>query len=108
MGRIWVIKPAVVFCPSFVPGTGAIRDEIISTWLFTDPKDCCNDTFFPWIPPRRLRGGRFSDEGNWFFSDRFGWSSKGRILCDQERETKKARQAAFLHYFRIGSRSKIP
>ena len=89
MGRIWVIKTAVIFCPSFVPGTCAIRGEIISTWPFAYPKDCRNDTFFPWIPPRRLRGGRFS-EGLGFFNDRFGWSSKGRIMCDKERETKKS------------------
>jgi len=91
MGRIWVIKTAVVFCPSFVPGTCAIRDEIISTWLFADPKDCCNDTCFPWIPLPRPGGGRFSDEGLAFFSDGFGLSRKGRIICDEERETKKAK-----------------
>src|SRR4029077_2440951 len=72
MGRIWVIKTAVVSCPAFVPGTCAIRDEIISTWLFADPKDCCNDACFPWIPPHRPRGGQFSDEGLAFFSERFG------------------------------------
>jgi hypothetical protein len=91
MGRIWVIKTAVIFCPAFVPGTCAIRDEIISTWLFADPKDCRNDTCFPWIPLRRPGGGRFSDEGLAFFSDRFGLSRKGRIICDEERETKKAK-----------------
>ena len=57
MGRIWVIKTAVVFCPSFVPGTCAIRDKIISTGLFADPKDCCYNTCFPRIPPRGPRGG---------------------------------------------------
>ncbi len=69
----------------------AIRDEIISTWLFADPKDCCNDTCFPWIPLRRSGGGRFSDEGLAFSSDRFGLSSKGWIICDEESETKKAK-----------------
>jgi len=107
IGRIWVIKTAVVSCPSFVPGTCAIRDEIISTWLFADPKDCCNNSCFPRIPSRRPRGGQFSDEGVAFFSDRF-CLSKGRITCDEERETKKAKQAAFPHPFRFASRSKIP
>ena len=32
MGRIWIVKTSVVFGPLFVPGTCAIRDEIISTW----------------------------------------------------------------------------
>ena len=58
MGRIWVIKTAVAFCPLFVPGTCAIRDEIISTWLFADPKDRCHDVCFPWI---RLRGREVDD-----------------------------------------------
>jgi hypothetical protein len=91
MGRICVIKTAVVSRPLFVPGARPIRHEIIPARLFADPKDCCNDTSFPRIPPRRPRGGRFSDEGLVFFSDRFGLSTKGRIICDEERETKKAK-----------------
>src|SRR6476660_9289940 len=47
MGRIWIVKTTVVFGPLFVPGTCAIRDEIISTCLFADPKDCCYDICFP-------------------------------------------------------------
>src|SRR6266516_6066441 len=106
MGRIWVIKTAVVFCPSFVPGTCAIRDRIISTWSFADPKDCRYNACFPRIPPRRPRGGRFSGQGLVFFSDRFDLSSKGRLIRDEKCETKKAKCAAFLHYFQIGTRSK--
>ncbi len=63
MGRIWVIKTAVVFRPSFVPGICAIRDEIISARLFADPKDCCNDTCFPWIPLRRPEADDFLIRG---------------------------------------------
>ena len=33
MGGIWIVKTTVVFGPLFVPGTCAIRGEIISTWL---------------------------------------------------------------------------
>ena len=89
MGRIWVIKTAVVFCPSSVPGARPIRYEIISARSFADPKDCCYDTCFPRIPLRKPRGRRFFDEGLAFFSDRFDLSSRGRIICDEERETKK-------------------
>jgi hypothetical protein len=91
MGRIWVIKTAVVFCPSLVPGACVIRDKIISTWSFADPKDCCYNACFPRIPPRGPRGGRFSDQGFVFFSDRFDLTSKGRIIRDEKRETKKAK-----------------
>src|SRR5262249_23872112 len=105
MGGIRIIKTAVVFCPLFVPGTCAIRHEVISSWLFADPEDCCHDTCFPRIPWRRPRGGRFSDEGFVFFSDRFTLSRKGRINCDEENKTKEAKRAAFPHHFRIGSRS---
>jgi hypothetical protein len=104
--RIWVIKTAVAFGPLFVPRTGAIWDEIMSAWLFADPKDCRYDTCFPRIGPRTLRGGRFSDDGLVFFSDRFDLSGKGRIKCDEESETKKATRRALYHYFPIGSRSK--
>ena len=58
VGRIRVVKTAVISCPSFVPGTCAIWDGIISTRPFADPKDSCYDTSFPRIPPcrpRRLR-----------------------------------------------------
>jgi hypothetical protein len=88
-GRIRVIKTAVAFCPLFVPGTCAIRDEIMSAWLFADPKDRCYDTYFPWIPPRRSGGGRFSGERLVLFSGRFDLTAKGWIKCDEERETKK-------------------
>src|SRR6266446_2266837 len=91
VGRIWVIKTAVVCCPLFVPGTCAIRDEIMSARSFADPKDCCYDTCFPRILPRRPRGGRFSDEGFLFFSYRFDLSRKGRINCDKEGETRKTK-----------------
>ena len=55
-GRIWVVKTTVVFGPLFVPGTCAIRDEIISTWLFADPKEGCYDICFPRILLRRSSG----------------------------------------------------
>jgi len=63
----------------------------MSTGSFADPKDCCYNTCFPRIPPRGPGGGRFSDQGLVFFSDRFDLSSKGRIIRDEERETKKAK-----------------
>ena len=88
MGRIRVIKTAVVFCPSSVPGARPIRYKIISARSFADPKDCCYDTCFPRIPLRSSRGRRFFDEGLAFFSDRFDLS-KGWIVCDEEGETKK-------------------
>src|ERR1700746_468880 len=91
MDRIWVIETTVVFCPLLVPSACAIRDEIMSTWLFADPKDCCYDACFPRIQPCRPRGGRFSGEGFVFFSDRFDLSSNSRINCDEEREAKKAK-----------------
>jgi hypothetical protein len=58
VGRIRVVKTAVIFRPLFVPRACAIWDGIISARLFADPKDSCYDTFFPGIPqcrPRRLR-----------------------------------------------------
>ena len=58
MGGVWIVKTTVVFGPLFVPRTGAIRDEIISTWLFADPKDCCYDICFP----RKPRAGREADD----------------------------------------------
>jgi hypothetical protein len=82
MGRIRVIETTVAFCPLLVPSTCAIRDQIMATWLFADPKDCCYDACFSRIPPRRSRGGRFSGEGFVFFSDRFDLSSSSRINCD--------------------------
>jgi hypothetical protein len=82
MGGIWIVKTAVVFGPLFVPRTCAIRDEIVSTWLFADPKDGCYDICFPWKRPRRPRGRRFSDAGLVLFSARFNLASKSRIYCD--------------------------
>ena len=58
MGGIWIVKTTVVFGPLFVPGTCAIRDEIISTWLFADPKDGCYDICFP----RKRPAGREADD----------------------------------------------
>ena len=75
----------------FVPGTCAIRREIMSSWLFADPEDRCHNVYFPRIPPRGPRGGRFSYQGLVFFSDRFDLTSKGRIIRDEKRETKKAK-----------------
>ena len=89
MGRVWVIKTTIVFCPSFVLKSSFILYQIISARSFADPKDCCYDTCFPRIPLRRPTGRRFFDEGLAFFSDRFDLSSKGRIICDEERQTKK-------------------
>ncbi len=97
MGRIWVIKTAVAFCPLFVPGTCTIRSEIISTWLFADPKDCCYDTCFPRSLPRRPRGGQFFAEGLVF--DRFGLSGKTSINCDENCKTTRDSSAAFPHHF---------
>ena len=90
MGRIRIIETAVVFGPLFVSGTCTIRDEIISSWLFADPKDCCYDICFPRKRPRASRGGRFSD-GLVCFGDRFDLTRKGRIKRDEESETKKAK-----------------
>ena len=84
MGGVWIIKTAVVLCPLFIPGTGAIRNEIMSTWLFTDPKNCCDDVRFPWIPRRKPRGGRFSDDEFFFFSGCFELRSKGLIKYDED------------------------
>src|SRR6266699_2101712 len=83
VGRIRVVKTAVISCPLFVPGTCAIWDGIISAWLFADPKDSCYDTFFPRIPPCRPRTLR----------------SKGGIKCDEERARKKTERPAILHHF---------
>jgi hypothetical protein len=69
----------------FVPGACAIRDEIISTWLFADPKNCRYDICFPRIRPR---GRRFSEAGLVLSTDRFDLS-EGRIKRDEESETKK-------------------
>src|SRR5262245_24162750 len=52
-GRIRIIETAVAFSPLFIPCTCAIWDEIISTRLFTDPKDCRYDVCFPRERPRR-------------------------------------------------------
>jgi hypothetical protein len=91
VGRIWVIKSTVAFCPLFVPGTCAIRDEIISAWRFSDPKDGCYDICFPRIAPYGSGGGRFFDEGRGFFSCRLDLRAKSWIKCDEKRATKKAK-----------------
>src|SRR5436305_12391437 len=105
MSRVRVVKTAVAFGPLFVPRTGMIWDEIISAWLFPDPKDCGHDIWFPAIRSRTCRGGRFSDDGLVFFGDRFALSSKGQIKFDEEKETKKRNCAALPHYFPIHSHS---
>src|SRR5262249_49901494 len=56
-GRIWVIKTAVAFGPSFVPRTCVIWEEIVSVWPFADPTDRCYDTRFPRIRRRTPRSG---------------------------------------------------
>src|SRR5262249_9087121 len=104
--RIWVVKTAVVSGPSLVPRARAIGHKIVSAWAFSDPKDSCNNICFPRIPPWRPGGGRFSDEGLVFPCERFDLSSKGRIKCDEDGETKKAKRAARLHHFQTGSRSR--
>ncbi len=83
MGRIWVIKPAVAFCPLFVPGTCAIRREIMSSGLFADPEDRCHNVCFP----RVLRGL----SGERLVFDRFTLSGEAGTERDEERETKKAK-----------------
>src|SRR6516225_7045862 len=82
MGRVRVIKTAVAFVPFFVPRAGPIWDEIMSTWLFADPKDCRHDICFPRIQPNTRRDGRFFDDGLVFSSYRFALCRKGRISCD--------------------------
>jgi hypothetical protein len=99
VGRIRIIKTAVAFCPLFVPRTCAIRDEIVSARLFSDPEECRYNICFPRVPLRRPRGGRFFDERLILSSDRFVLGSKGRIKRDQERETKRDKSAAFPHDF---------
>ena len=91
VSRIWVVKSAVASRPLFVPGACPIRHRIVSPRLFADPKDSCHDACFPRIAPCSLRGGRFSNEGLAVFGDRFDLSGKGRIKCDEEGETKKAK-----------------
>ena len=91
MGRIRVIETAVAFCPLFVLRARAIRNEIISTWQFADPKDRCYDIFFPRIRPRTRRDGRVSDNGLILFNKPFGLSSESRIKPDEESVTKKPR-----------------
>ena len=56
MDGIWIVKTTVVFGPLFVPGTCAIRGEIIPTWQFPDPKNGCYDICFPRKRSRRPRG----------------------------------------------------
>src|SRR5436190_2930934 len=63
MDGIWIVKTTVVFGPLFVPGTCAIRDEIISTWLLADPKNSCYYVCFPRTRSRTPNGVGFSDKG---------------------------------------------
>jgi hypothetical protein len=101
MGGIWIVEPPVVFRPFFVPGTRTIRDEIISSWLFPDPKDGCYNIC---LPGKRLRGpkGRSSNEGLILFTNRFDLS-EGGIKRDEDGETQKSKRAAFPHQFSFGS-----
>ena len=89
IGRIWIVKTSVAFCPLFVPRTCAIRDEIISTWLFADPKDCCYDICFPRKRLRPPRGGRFSDEDFIFLVDRLELEQRP----DQTRRIERNKKA---------------
>src|SRR3954466_246011 len=89
MGGIWIVKTTVVFGPLFVPGTCAIRRQIISTWQFPDPKDGCYDICFPRKRPRRPRGRRFSDASLALFTDRLDLS-EGGIKSDEDSEPKKS------------------
>src|SRR4029079_2979344 len=104
MGGIWIVKTAVVFGPLFVPGTCAIRREIISTWQFPDPKNGCYDICFPRKRPRRPRGCEFFNAGLALFTERFDLS-EGGIKSDEDSETQKTNRAAFPHYFAFGSHS---
>jgi len=99
MSRIRIVKTAIAFCPLFVPRACAIRDEIVSAWRFADPEDCCYNIYFPWVPLRNPRGGRFSDERLVFFRDRLALSSKSQISHDQKCETKRDKCAALPHDF---------
>ena len=89
MSRIRVVKTSVAFCPLFVPRACVIRDEIVSTWRFADPEESCYNICFPWVRRCNPRGGRFSDKRLVFFRDRLALRRKGRIKCDEERETKR-------------------
>jgi hypothetical protein len=71
----------------------------MSARLLTDPENRRHDICLPWIPFRNSRDGRFSDADFLFFSDAFGLSSKTKIDCDEERETRKDNSAAFPHHF---------
>src|SRR5262245_39102897 len=70
---IRVVKAAVAFGPLFVPRACTIRDEIISSWLFANPKDCRHDICFP---AKRSGGRRFSDADLILFSARAGLSKR--------------------------------
>ena len=89
MSRIWVIKPAVALCPLFVPGTGPIRDKVVSGGLFANPKNSRHDTCFPREVRGRSRDGRFSSEFFFFFCDLCDLSREGRIKCNEE-QTRQA------------------
>jgi len=66
-GRIGVVKATIIFSPLLIPGTRAIRDEIISARLFADPKNCGHDVRFPRERSRSSSGRRFPDTILTFF-----------------------------------------
>jgi hypothetical protein len=80
-GRVRIIETAVVSGPLFIPRTCVIRDEIMSAWLFADPKDGGYNICFPWIRPRTPRVRRFAFGGFIFVGDRLDLS-EGRIKSD--------------------------
>src|SRR5262249_26483406 len=84
MGRIRIVETTVAFGPLFVPGARAIRNQIISTWLLSDPKDCCYDICFPRIRLRTPGTGYLSDDRLVLFCDRCGLSSSDRIKHYEE------------------------
>ena len=91
IGRIWIIKTAIALGPLLIPRACVIWDEIISMWRFTDPKECCYNICFLWVPSYTPRGGRSCNDGFVLFNDRFDFSGKRRTKRDEESETKKAR-----------------
>ena len=88
MGRIRIIETAVAFGPLFIPRTCVIGDEVMSTWLFADPKDRGYNICFPRIRPCTKRAGRFSDDRFALLRNRFRLSSDGAIKRDESETTK--------------------
>ena len=86
--RIGIIETAVAFGPLFIPRTCVIRDEVMSTWLFADPKNRSYNICFPRIRPCTKRAGRFPDDRFVLFRNRFRLSSDGAIKRDESETTK--------------------